>query len=203
MEDASQRTNVPFGALMLVAYDLTVRQLSGPSDLLSERYDIVAKAEHPVSADGMRNMLQTLLAERFRLQLCRETREVPVYRLVIDKGSPKLPKTKSSEDLDAGPRVPSLAGGVEPRSGLMVFRNESLADFAWALSRMAGIGDRVVVDHTALTGRYDFELSVERENNEAPNLFSALREQLGLKLEASREPVEFVVIEQAGRPTEN
>jgi uncharacterized protein (TIGR03435 family) len=77
-----------------------------------------------------------------------------------------------------------------------------MADFAWALSRMAGIGERVVVDQTALHGRYNFELTFAREP-ETPSLFSALPEQLGLKLEPKKAPVRFLVIDHIERPTAN
>src|SRR5437016_547618 len=77
--DRFTATNTPVGALILVAYDITVRQLSMLDPALSERYDIAAKAEGPVRADEMRRMLQALLRDRFHLVVHRETREVPVY----------------------------------------------------------------------------------------------------------------------------
>jgi uncharacterized protein (TIGR03435 family) len=73
-------TNTPFGALVLIAYSLTVRQLSGPDELLSERYDIAAKAEHAVSPDEMLRMLQRLLVDRFKLVVRKETKEVRSMR---------------------------------------------------------------------------------------------------------------------------
>jgi uncharacterized protein (TIGR03435 family) len=92
-----------------------------------------------------------------------------------------------------------------------------MPDFAWALSRMAGIGDRVVVDHTGLKGNYDFELKFGRESGppagadvrevatriEDPSIFSALQEQLGLKLESRRAPVKFLIIDHVEKPSEN
>ena len=97
----------------------------------------------------------------------------------------------------------------------MIFKNESMPDFAWALSRTAGIGDRVVVDDTGLKGNYDFELTFERDSAPAgadvgeparlvgPSIFSALQEQLGLKLESKKAPVEFLIIDHIERPSEN
>ncbi len=199
-------TNMPLGGLLLIAYNITVRQLTGSDAVLSgkafsEKYDIAAKAEHAVRPDVMLRMLQALLAERFKLVVRQETREVPVYALVLAKGGPAaLSDSPASEA--AGPLIPAHAGGIEPRSGQLVFKNESMRDFGWALSRAAGIGDRVVVDETGLTGGYDFELTFERDNGPAagaeaggPSIFSAVQEQLGLKLEAKKAPVEFVVIE--------
>ena len=91
-----------------------------------------------------------------------------------------------------------------------------MPDFAWALSRTAGIGDRVVVDDTGLKGNYDFELTFERDSAPAgadvgepaarlvgPSIFSALQEQLGLKLESKKAPVEFLIIDHIEKPSEN
>src|SRR5260370_11261727 len=75
-------TTMPLGGLILMAYNITVRQLSGPGPVLSERYDVAAKAERSVSRDQMLRMLQALLVDRFKLVLHRETKEVPVYALV-------------------------------------------------------------------------------------------------------------------------
>jgi len=209
-------TNMPFGALVLVAYNITVRQLSGPAEFLSEKYDIAAKAEHAVSPDEMLRMLQALLADRFKLVVRYETKEVPIYALTTGKGGPKLHHSDPSERAAAAPRTPSRAVGTESRSGY-IFKNESMSDFAWALSRMARIGDRVVVDNTGLEGNYDFDLTFGRDNAssagadgrepatrlEDPSIFSALREQLGLKLVSKKAPVEFLIIDHLERPSEN
>ena len=206
--------NMPFGALVLTAYNITVRQLSGPGEFLSERYDVAAKAEHPVKPPEMLRMLQNLLQERFRLVLRRESKEVPVYELTVARGGLKLKETRLPES--AVPRTPVLAGGAEPQSGHLIFTNESMPDLAWALSRMAGIGDRIVVDRTGLKGRYDFELQFERDRppaagpdehapapRDGPSLFTALQEQLGLKLQPAKAPVEFLTIEHVERPDGN
>jgi len=124
-------TNMPLGALVLIAYNITVRQLSGFDPSLSEKYDIAAKAERAVSPDEMLRMLQALLVDRFRLVVRHETKEVPVYALTIGKGGPKLPQSNPPESEVATPRTPSRAGGTEPRSGHLIFKNESMSDFAW------------------------------------------------------------------------
>lgn len=87
-----------------------------------------------------------------------------------------------------------------------------MSDFAWALSKMGGIGDRVVVDSTGLKGNFDFELKFERDRAlrvesatgmEDPSIFAAIEEQLGLKLESRKAPVEFLVIDHVEKPSEN
>ena len=193
--------NMPLGAIILVAYNITVRQLEGAAEAFSERYDIAAKADHPVSSDAMRRMLQSLLADRFKMVAHRQTREVPVYALTVGKGGPKL----ESGDAVDGPRTPARAGGTEVSSGHISFQGESMGDFAWALSRMAAIGDRVVVDRTGMEGAYAFELRFERESPESrgPSIFEAVQKQLGLKLVSTRAPVEFLVVDHVEKPGEN
>ena len=198
-------TNMPLGALVLTAYNITVRQISGGGEFLSEKYDVVAKAEHPVSAEEMTRMLRALLQARFKMVVRRETREVPVYALIVGKNGPKLRRSEAPENARPTPRNVSLAGGAEPARGHLAFRNESMPDFAWALSRTGGIGDRVVVDNTGPPGSYDFELTFghESDGGDPPPLFTALQEQLGLKLESRKAPVEFVIIEHLERPSAN
>jgi uncharacterized protein (TIGR03435 family) len=210
-------TNMPLGGLILMAYNITVRQLSGPGTGLSGRYDVSAKAEHAVSRDQMLRMLQALLVDRFKLVLHRETKEVPVYALVVGKGGPKLHPSDTPKSEGANPRTPSRAGGSEPKSGHLIFRNESMADFAWALSRSAATGDRVVLDYTGLDGTYDFELKFERVGAppvgaetrelaaglEGPSIFEAVQEQLGLRLESKKGAVEFLIVDSVEKPSAN
>ena len=208
-------TNMPLGALLLVAYDITVRQLSRPPDAISEHYDIEAKADHPVSRDEMLRMIQALLADRFKLILRRESRDVPVYALTVAPGGPKLRHNTAAEGERTMPRIPARAGGAES-NGQVIFTNESMADFAWALTRMTGIGDRVVVDKTGLAGNYDFTLTFVRDAvpptgevkepvaiPDGPPIFLAVQEQIGLKLEARRAPIEFLVVEHVEKPSPN
>ena len=196
-------TNMGLGPLILVAYNITVRQLDGAELLGFERYDIAAKAERPATRDEMLAMLRRLLAERFRLTVRHERREVPVYALTVAKGGPTLKPSRTAEKDGGTPLVPAHAGGSEAETGHLLFENESMSEFAWALSRTQATGDRVVVDQTALPGTYDFELKWVREGAEGPSIFEALSEQLGLKLEPKKAPVELVVIEHVERPTEN
>jgi len=204
--------DIGLGPLVLMAYDLNIRQISGLDHTIADRFDIVAKAEHRVRSAEVRQMLQSLLADRFKLQVHWETREVPVYSLTVAKGIPKLRHSDQPEDDMPPVRTPDSAGGRETPSGVS-YTHESMADFAWALSRMAGIGDRQVVDNTGLDGHYDFTLTFDRNpvspaGTDAlprlgPDVFSAVKEQLGLKLESAKAPVRFLVIDHVERPSAN
>src|SRR5260370_41731728 len=152
----------------------------------------------------MLRMLQTLLADRFKLSIRREMRELPAYALVAEKHGPKL--HLSEQQL---PWTLSRARGYEPKSGRIIFENESMPDFASVLSTLVVIG-RVVVDKTGLKGNYNFELTFTPPDRltdpetspDAPSIFTAVREQLGLRLEPHRAPVEGLVIEHVERPAE-
>jgi uncharacterized protein (TIGR03435 family) len=185
-------TNMPLGGLILTAYNVTVRRLSGP-DAIGEKYDIEAKAERSVSRNELRRMLQTLLSDRFKLVLRKETKEIPVYALIVARSGVKLHPSSPSGDRADSSRTGSGPGGIEPKSGHLIFRGESMSEFAWALSRITDIGDRVVIDDTGLRGNYDFELTFERgvvpdagadvreARPDGPSIFTALQEQLGLR----------------------
>ncbi len=204
--------NIGLGPLVLLAYDLNVRQISGLDHAFGYRYDSVAKAGRPVRSAELRQMLQSLLADRFKLHVHWETRKVPVYSLTVAKGGAKLGHSEQQPEGDIPPvRTPDRAGGKETPSGV-TYAHESMADFAWALSRMAGVGDRQVVDNTGLDGQYDFTLTFDRNPVSSagtdpmarmPDILSALKEQLGLKLEPGNAPIRFLVIDHVERPWAN
>ena len=213
--DRFAATNTSLGPLLLTAYDITAQQISVPASFPDDRYDIAAKTDHAADPDEMRRMLQQLLVDRFKLVVHRETKEVPVYAMVIWKGRPKLHPSEEPESHPT-PRTAATAGGTELQSGHLIFKNESMSDFAWALSRTAGIGDRIVVDQTGLKGNYDFELTFGRDNARPPqadrpesaiptepSVFSAVEEQLGLRLEPKKAAVEFIVVDHVEKPSEN
>lgn len=180
-----------------------------PSWLSEEKFDITAKFD--VSAlkdptiDQRRAMMQRLLADRFRLKVHHETKEFPVYNLVVAKDGPKLQPTKP-EDIPQGPTGPGCLvqkqrGGITQRQGCPVSSLDTLL--------RANTG-RMVIDKTGLTGRYDFELHWTPENTPAdspdyngPSIFTALQEQLGLKLEPARAPLDTIVIDHVEQPSEN
>jgi uncharacterized protein (TIGR03435 family) len=200
-------TNLPLTALILLAYDVTPGQVSGvPRSLDAVGYDIEGKSDHPITREQALRMLQRLLADRFKLTLHRETREQPIYALVIAKGGPKL--QASSAELS----VPVIQ---KKANGGFVYKGTPLSSLTLILSQEVG---RTVIDKTGLTGQYDFSLEYERGRpgrggpdgtepapipDSLPSVFTALQEQLGLKLESQRGPVEFIVVDHAEKPSAN
>jgi uncharacterized protein (TIGR03435 family) len=186
--------------MITFAYNVKDYQVSGgPGWANSEPYDITAKAAGNATPAQLRLMLQTLLTERFKLALRHETKEAPIYELVVAKGGPKI-----KEDTTSARRITNYNG----RGGVMV-QKASLADFAQLLG--GSLTGRPVVDKTGLQSTYSFKLDFAPDIGEAgvspdpnaPSLFTALQEQLGLRLQPAKGPVENLVIEGAERPSEN
>src|SRR5579862_9763487 len=209
-------TDVPLGALIQMAYNLTNPQCScqrSELPVLAERFDIQAKTEHPVGPGEMLRLLRSLLADRFKLAVRRETKELEAYALVVDRGGPKLHSSNVSHFHHDSPVNPYHARGVEGRSFyslILVITDATLADLAWQLSSLTILDDHVVVDKTGLDGRYDFELKFAGQSpaappadSDAPSIFTALREQLGLRLDARKMPLEVISVEYAERPADN
>jgi bla regulator protein blaR1 len=200
--------NIPLAGLVMTAYDVNLEQISGwPEWVHSARFDIEAKAEHPASRAEISAMLQTLLAERFHLVLRRETREQPIYALVMDKLNPTL-KPHSPESPDERPRqeMPIRPGD----KGEVIFTGVRMDRLAWFLGTRLG---RRVIDRTGLSGSYDFDLAWDGDARPdrpgaalpaepGPSVFSALHD-LGLKLESRRGPVEFLTVAHVELPSEN
>lgn len=193
-------------ALVMEAYKLKQYQVSFAPSVPQrdyEYYDIVAKAE----GDGVptrsefRQMEQTLLAERFHLEIHREMKEMPVYALMVGKNGPKFKES-------APDAVFSGHGGVNGRNQYMERTNSTMEDLADTLGIYA---DRPIVDKTGLTGNYDYRIEATpwfRLHNGSEDLnditvFTAVQEQLGLKLEAQKAPIEIVVVDHMENPTEN
>ena len=208
-------SNVPLGALIQMAYNLTNPQCSCSSSalpVLSENYDIQAKAEHPVGPAEMLRLLQHLLADRFKLAVRRETKDLEAYALVVNRDGPKFHSSSALHSNDASPLNPYHARGVEGHSSYsldLVLVDATMAELAWRLSSLTILEDHVVVDKTGLNGHYDLELKFAGQSaaplpdNDAPSIFTALREQLGLRLEPRKIPLEVLSVERAERPTEN
>jgi uncharacterized protein (TIGR03435 family) len=198
-------TNAVALTLLMTAYNMFGDRISGyPAWMTTERLDVEAKSDHPVSRDEMLRMLQTLLADRFKLSVRSEMKDVPIYALVVAKGGPKLREG---------------TGGLNGRGpkGEILYRNISMPFFVLGLAKV-GL-DRPVIDKTGLNGTYDFELLFTPESirtaprreeegpaplsTDGPSIFKALEEQLGLKLEPQKEPIEFLNVVHVERPSEN
>jgi uncharacterized protein (TIGR03435 family) len=193
--------NVTLAACVRWAYGVVDPQVSGPDWIREDRFTIAAKSGGPASDDRMRLMLQTLLADRFKVTMHRESKTMAEYNLVVIKNGPKL--TAAARE---GP--PEVRGRLK-----------------WTMSRY-GMGDLAqflsdsifapVVDKTGLGGRFDFAIDIapyfsidkpmtkdEAAENLAVAFQSALQAQLGLKLESRKAPVEVLVIDHAEKPSEN
>ena len=231
-------TNVALRDLIRTSYQLQNFQIAGGPDWLdNDRFDITAKAESdiaptPLGTIGpMQLMMQSLLEDRFKLVAHRETRDMPIYALVLARSDGRLgPKlTASTVDCQAmmtasvgrgaAPPPPAANGrpvcGMRSGPGQMMGGGFPLSQLASVLSQTV---QRTVVNRTGLTGNYDLELAYTPDqipqggfrdgagNNIDPNgpsIFTALQEQLGLKLDSQRGPVEVLVIDKAERPTED
>jgi uncharacterized protein (TIGR03435 family) len=208
-------------SLIQYAYDLRDFQLSGATGwIASERYVILAKGaitDGPADFRQMddeqqkafvalvRKRLQSLLAERFQLTVHTQTKQLPIYALVVAKNGPKLQPNQSPDG-----SVRSMAMG---RAMLKATR----ANMEGIAQALAGLTGRPVRDETGLQGFFDFKMewtpdapaaapdAVEKRPVESvgPTVFTALQEQLGLKLESKKGPVEIVVIDRAEHPSEN
>lgn len=152
--DGLTGTNVTLKQLLLFAYEgLHSAQISGPGWIETDSYDITVKAENSITAAQRASMLQALLADRLRLKSHRETREIPVYGLVVAKGGPKLRDVKEGEAAFA---ALTKAGKSPFKPGLMVITTPK--DFSGFTDRLGGPLDRPVLDKTEIKGRFWFQL---------------------------------------------
>jgi uncharacterized protein (TIGR03435 family) len=225
--------NMTLKEMIVIAWRIQPFQVSGgPSWMDSARYDISAKSETTPKEGEVSLMIQALLKERFQLTMHQETKELPVYALVVKKEGklgPGLTESKegSCTPFDASKPPPGPPEPGKPRApgcgGMMMSPRQVTAtaapvsSLAPSLSRMLG---RTVIDKTGLTGKYDIvlqwtpdESQVIRQGPDAPpsppsdsslpSIFTALQEQLGLKLESQKGPVEIFIIDRAEKPSEN
>jgi uncharacterized protein (TIGR03435 family) len=191
--------------LIQFAYRLQPRQiLNAPAWAGTAKFDIAGEPDAPgqPNQEQTRQMYQKLLTDRFKLSIHHDEKELPVYILKPDKDGPKLTNS------DGGPNDPThLLWNPGPHGGsTSTFVNQTIADLDDFL--MWAVKDRQVVDRTGLTGRYDFALTfavdpLAPEAGTAPDIFHAVQEQLGLKLESTKAPVDVIVIDHVEPPTEN
>ncbi|HZQ53783.1 MAG TPA: M56 and DUF3738 domain-containing protein [Bryobacteraceae bacterium] len=182
--------NVSLKDLIRTAYDVRAYQISGPDWLASARYDIAAKAPGSATRDQIHQMLRTLLAERFGLTVHREQKVFPVYELITAKHGPKLQAVQNDGHNSMNSRKGAIAG-----------EKVSMAGLAESLSRSL---DRPVLDKTGFAGVFNFTLQWSPDEADGPSIYTALEEQLGLKLISRKDPIELLVIDRVNRtPTEN
>jgi len=221
----------PLGFLIEKAFNVpAVEILGGPEWIKSEYYQVEARAEGELSNDELLVMLRSLLEDRFQLKTHRQTKELPVYLLLPAKGGLKLPPPKESNcwALDAPPQPPGggrlasffKCGRLFRGSGdeTVSLRGGSVAmpELVRAVSIFVG---KPVIDKTGFLGEFDVNITFAPDpavsmnsldpgelpstDSGPPNIFFALQQRLGLKLESSKAPVEILVIDSVGRPTAN
>jgi len=201
--------------------------LGGPDWIHTDRWDVIAKAPGEANQDVVLEMAKTLLAERFKLVARQETRDLPIFVLTLTRSDGRLGPQLRRSTIDCsaimaeararGSAPPRSAGGgplcgINMTRGRMLTSAANMADIARNLTPVAG---RTIVDRTGLMGPFDLELTWTTElppgaqaadgarSDDGPSLFTAVQEQLGLKLQPERGPVNVLVIDSAQRPTED
>ena len=181
--------NLSLRALIEEAFGVRDYQFNGPSWLDSERYEIVAKPPAGYTRSDYRSMFQALLADRFKLAIHHESKQVGAYQLLVVKTGSRLQES-------TGPRTFFTA-----RPALISGTRVSMRELAAALARLL---DRPTTDRTGLAGVYDVKLQWTPDSatgDLGTSIFTALQEQLGLKLESTKASVDVVVVDHVERPT--
>jgi uncharacterized protein (TIGR03435 family) len=191
-------TNGSLKTFIRNAYDILSFQLDGgPRWLDTEMYDIAATAGgQAISPEQLKLLLRNLLADRFQLKVHWETRETTVYALVLDKGGPKI-------GASVGEQEPGINTSKRPGKAQMKGTKEPISILA---SNLGNQLSRIVVDETGLRGLYDWMLEWDPDptvDSTSPSLMTALPQQLGLRLESRRGPMEVLVIDSAEKASEN
>lgn len=224
--DGLSAVGVPLKFLIEFAYDIKDFQVSGgPGWIDSEKYDVDAKMDEAnieaikkmprdQAVEYRRRMVQSLLADRFKLKVTHSSKELPIYALVVAKNGPKLTKSADSP------------AGSTPRNQMRFTPGElsgTGVPISLLVNQLAREVGRQVLDKTGLQGNYDFTLRFTSErlappggpggpggpgdapapDSSGPSVFTALQEQLGLKLEPQKGPVEILIIDSIERPSDN
>jgi bla regulator protein blaR1 len=234
-DDGIDMRNIPFGILLGIAFGMSGDRISGGPEWINDRYDISAKMD-PEVADALKKlnpldrraarqrMLQAVLTDHFKIVYHRDTKELPVFLLVVAKGGPKLQEGKPA---DASPEGVGGTGTMQfGQGGLMTFKAMPLTALTQIIAQQVG---RTVLDKTGLMGRYDFTWQFNQSatpggsrggpqssaggagganssvsaDSEPPSIFTVLQEELGLKLDSGKGPVEIIVIDHIERPSGN
>jgi uncharacterized protein (TIGR03435 family) len=205
-------TNVTVRHLMWNAYGVQDFQIvGGPAWTVTDRYDILARAGEEPAPEQLRPMLRNLLADRFKLKVQSAKRDMPIYALVVARPDAKAgPKLRPADGACAAEGAgPAPGCGSTVGDGTLRTQGISMARLAGELTGFVG---RRVEDRTGLTGNFAIELdwspdlqadagqAVQRAADARPSIFTALQEQLGLRLEPRTGPVEVIVIESVERP---
>jgi|SRR5579883_3114666 len=250
--DPSQYTveGFPLSRIIQTAYNVRGYQVTGPSWIDTERYDIMAKIPAGTTQEQFQLMLQNLLAERFKLKIHKDSKEVPIYALVVAKGGVKMKESAPLDPSDPANNPPSgpLPVGRDGRPqlprggrGMMISMGPNGLHMEAARTTTAQLADvlsnqlgRPVVDETGLKAQYEYKLDFSPEGLQmmrgmpagpphggdggrgpgpgaggegreaGPSIFTAVQEQLGLKLDSRKGPVDLIVVDSAERtPTEN
>jgi uncharacterized protein (TIGR03435 family) len=190
----------PVQSLVMTAFGMRQYQIVG-APAWNNLYEITAKApgESAPSREQARQMVRTLLVDRFQLKFHRQTKELPVYQLTVARGGPKLKES-----------APDAQFGMNTRGSEVTFSGASMATLVnqFLFYPLSDSVDRPVLDKTGLTGKYDFTLrwaplETPADATDAPSIFTAMQEQLGLRLESGKGPIEILVIDHVEKPSEN
>jgi uncharacterized protein (TIGR03435 family) len=204
--------NTTTNDLITFAYGIHAKQIVGGAPWMeSDKFDVTGQPEGDglPSTNQLREMIQKMLTDRFKLTFHRDKRELPAYAVLVGNAGSKMTKNESNPN--------GLPGLFFKGLGVMVVTNATMADFAGTMQ--GAVLDRPVVDRTGLSGRYDFTLQWTPDESQfagmgvrvpppspdaqLPTLFTAMQEQLGLRLDSTRAPVEVFVIDRVERPSEN
>jgi len=194
--------NVTLQRLIVEAYGVQPPQVfGGPKWLDESEYDVEAKAGTPATKEQLRRMLQPLLASRFRLVLHRESRELQVYQMVVDKGGPRIQPVKEGEGAAAPLGSSHFHGDLQQLANLISVQLTIVMVDDPTRPGVASGPPVPVFNRTGLSGTYDFDVDGKREPGADPlaQWQRILREQLGFKLESRKQPVEGIVVDSAER----
>jgi uncharacterized protein (TIGR03435 family) len=197
--------------LIQVAYEVQAKQIvNGPDWMSKKRYDIIAVTDRDgvPNATQVRNMMQKLLADRFKLEFHHDQRVLPAYALTVGKIGPKLTPTEKNGQLPNFHYEPIDAGVT------LFATNATMTDFSGYLQLV--VLDRPVVNRTGTTGRFDFQCTFTPDDSQfnghsplpagagsSPSLYEALQQQLGLRLSAERASIDVIVVDHIEPPSEN
>ncbi|WP_263385047.1 TIGR03435 family protein [Granulicella arctica] len=207
-------SNVSLRMLILNVYDLKENQLTGlPHWAESDRFDIKAKISEPDSAvmkhltrEQRQGMLEVILLDHFQLKFHHELKTLPVYEMVLVKDGPKFKETAAAEMASETGVNGVRAGSISIHNTQLYATGVPLSDLA---AQLSGQLHRIVIDKTGLNGKYNLSLAWTPDDtppgqeSTAPTLFTALQEQLGLRLQSTKADVKMFVVDSASLPGDN